>query len=155
MTHQVLIVAHRRTSPTGAMRHDQFVLRGGKLLGLLDANVSSTAIKVSRTIARGHDAGRRFFAAETVAGVGYRIQSTKVVADKGYTREISFQEGQPPRPMPTFLFVNPDGINKQDVVTSQIDNLLSPGRLILGQPATGLNKQCCCTRQRNRSWSMA
>jgi ABC-type uncharacterized transport system involved in gliding motility auxiliary subunit len=62
---QVLIVAHPKNITDKAQYAiDQFVLRGGKLLALLDAQCF---IEQS---ARGHDALRPFVVAEAAAGVG-------------------------------------------------------------------------------------
>jgi ABC-type uncharacterized transport system involved in gliding motility auxiliary subunit len=140
---QVLIVAHPKNITDKAQYAiDQFVLRGGKLLGLLDAQcfIDRDQSQPNNPLA-GMMPGGGSSLPKLLQAWGVAFESTKVVADLGYTREISFQEGQPPRPMPTFLFVNPEGINKQDVVTSQIDNLLlAQAGSFSGTPATGLKQ---------------
>ncbi len=140
---QVLIVAHpKNISDKAQFAIDQFVLRGGKLLALLDAMcfIDRDQSQPNNPLA-GMMPGGGSTLPKLLQAWGVAFESTKVVADLGFTREITFQEGQQPRPMPTFLFVNPEGINKQDVVTSQIDNLLMPmAGSFSGTPATGLQQ---------------
>ncbi|HWN97293.1 MAG TPA: Gldg family protein [Methylomirabilota bacterium] len=140
---QVLIVAHPKNITDKAQYAiDQFVLRGGKLLGLLDAMcfIDRDQSQPNNPLA-GMMPGGGSSLPRLLQAWGVAFESTKVVADLGYTREISFQEGQPPRPMPTFLFVNPEGINKEDIVTAQIDNLLlAQAGSFSGTAATGLKQ---------------
>jgi ABC-type uncharacterized transport system involved in gliding motility auxiliary subunit len=140
---QVLIVAHpKNITDKAQFAIDQFVLRGGKLLGLLDAMcfIDRDQSQPNNPLA-GMMPGGGSTLPKLLQAWGVAFESTKVVADLGFTREITFQEGQQPKPMPTFLFVNPEGINKQDVVTSQIDNLLMPmAGSFSGTPATGLQQ---------------
>jgi len=72
---------------------------------------------------------------------GVVFDNTKVAADLSFTKEISFGQRQRPQPMPTFLFINPDGINTQDALTAQLDNLLfAEAGVFSGTPATGLQQ---------------
>lgn len=140
---QVLIVAHPKNITDKAQYAiDQFVLRGGKLLALLDAMcfIDRDQSQPNNPIA-GMMPGGGSSLPKLLSAWGIGFDNSKVVADLGYTREISFQQGQRPQPMPTFLFVNPDGINKDDVVTAQIDNLLLPeAGAFSGNAATGLQQ---------------
>ncbi len=140
---QVLIVAHpKNISDKAQYALDQFVLRGGKLLALLDAMcfIDRDQSQPNNPIA-GMMPGGGSTLPKLLPAWGIGFDNTKVVADLSFTREISFQQGARPQPMPTFLFVNPDGINKEDVVTAQIDNLLLPeAGAFSGNPATGLQQ---------------
>jgi ABC-type uncharacterized transport system involved in gliding motility auxiliary subunit len=140
---QVLIVAHpKNITDKAQFAIDQFVLRGGKLLALLDAQcfIDRDQSQPNNPLASMMPGGGSTLP-KLLQAWGVAFESTKVVGDLGFTREITFQEGQQPKPMPTFLFVNPEGINKQDVVTSQIDNLLLPmAGSFSGTPATGLKQ---------------
>ena len=40
------------------------------------------------------------------------VPTTKVVADLSFTKKLSFNQQEQPQDRPTFLFINPDGINK-------------------------------------------
>ena len=140
---EVLIVAHpKNISDKAQYAIDQFVLRGGRLLALLDAmcfidrDQSQPNNPIAGMMPGGGSSLPKLL---TTWGIGF--DNAKVAADRSFTREISFQQGQRPQPYPTFLFVNPDGINKQDVVTAQIDNLLLPeAGVFSGAPATGLQQ---------------
>jgi ABC-type uncharacterized transport system involved in gliding motility auxiliary subunit len=140
---QVLIVAHPKNITDKAQYAiDQFVLRGGKLLALLDAMcfIDRDQSQPNNPIA-GMMPGGGSSLPKLLPAWGIGFDNSKVVADLSFTREITFQQGQRPQPMPTFLFVNPDGINKDDVVTAQIDNLLLPeAGAFSGNPATGLQQ---------------
>ena len=140
---QVLIVAHpKNISDKAQYAIDQFVLRGGRLLALLDAMcfIDRDQSQPNNPIA-GMMPGGGSSLPKLLQAWGVAFDTSKVVADLSFTREISFQRGQRPQAMPTFLFVNPDGINKQDVVTSQLDNLLLPDAGVFsGTPATGLQQ---------------
>ena len=138
---QVLIVAHPKSITDKAQYAiDQFVLRGGKLLALLDAMcfIDRDQSQPNNPLA-GMMPGGGSSLPKLLQAWGVAFESSKVAADLSFTKEISFQQGQRPQPMPTFLFVNPDGINKQDVLTAQLDNLLIPmPGSFSGTPATGL-----------------
>jgi ABC-type uncharacterized transport system involved in gliding motility auxiliary subunit len=140
---QVLIVAHpKNISDKAQYAIDQFVLRGGKLFAMLDATcvIDRDQSQPNNPLA-GMMPGGGSTLPKLLQAWGVAFESSKVVADLGYTREISLQEGQPARPMPTFLFVNPEGINKNDIVTAQIDNLLlAQAGSFSGTPATGLKQ---------------
>src|SRR5436190_5929193 len=140
---QVLVVAHPKNITDKAQYAiDQFVLRGGKLLGLLDAQcfIDRDQSQPNNPLA-GMMPGGGSSLPKLLQTWGVGFDTTKVVADLGYTREISFQQGQRPQSMPTFLFVNSEGIDKNDVVTAQIDNLLLPtAGAFSGTPATGLQQ---------------
>jgi len=140
---QVLIVAHPKNITDKAQYAiDQFVLRGGKLLALLDAQcfIDRDQSQPNNPLA-GMMPGGGSSLPKLLQAWGLAFDTTKVVADLGYTKEIAFQEGQRPQPAPTFLFVNPEGIDKKDVVTAQLDNLLlAQAGAFSGTPATGLEK---------------
>lgn len=140
---QVLIVAHPKNITDKAQYAiDQFVLRGGKLLALLDAQcfIDRDQSQPNNPLA-GMLPGGGSSLPKLLQTWGISFDNSKVVADLSFTRPISFQENQPPQPMPTFLFVNTDGLDRKDVVTAQIDNLLLPqAGAFSGTPATGLER---------------
>src|ERR1043166_8730007 len=139
---QVLIVAHpKNITDKAQFAIDQFVLRGGKLLALLDAMcfIDRDQSQPNNPLA-GMMPGGGSSLPKLLQAWGIAFDNSKVAADLSYTRKISLGQGQP-QDMPTFLFVNPDGLNKQDVVTAQIDNLLLPeAGVFTGTPATGLQQ---------------
>ncbi|MBI5386593.1 MAG: Gldg family protein [Verrucomicrobia bacterium] len=123
---QVLMVVHpREITDKAQFAIDQFVLRGGKLLALLDG-MSVVDKPQGNNPMMGMLPGGGSNLEKLLKAWGLTFDTTKVVADLSFARELSFQRGGKPQLMPTWLFVNPDGINRDDVATSQIDNLLLP-----------------------------
>jgi ABC-type uncharacterized transport system involved in gliding motility auxiliary subunit len=139
---QVLVVAHpKEISDKAQYAIDQFVLRGGKLLAFLDAmSVIDRPQQPNNPMANMMPGGGSSLP-KLLQAWGIAFDSTKVVADMNFARELAFQRGQRAQIMPTWLFVNPEGINKTDVTTAQLDNLLfpSPGAFS-GSPATGIEQ---------------
>ena len=139
---QILVVAHpKEITDKAQFALDQFVLRGGKLLALLDAMCIIDKPQQPNNPLAGMMPGGGSSLDKLLKAWGVAFDSTKVVGDLSTTRELAFQENQRPQPMPTWLFLNPDGINREDVVTSQLDNLLLPSAgTFSGTPATGLQQ---------------
>ena len=139
---QILIVAHpKEITDKAQFALDQFVLRGGKLLALLDAMCIIDKPQQPNNPLAGMMPGGGSSLDKLLKAWGLAFDSTKVVGDLSTTRELAFQENQRPQPMPTWLFLNPEGINREDVVTSQLDNLLLPSAgTFSGTPATGLQQ---------------
>ena len=76
-----------------------------------------------------------------LAAWGLEFDTSKVVADRSFAREIAFQRGAQPQMQPCFLFVDEQGINSSDVVTSQTDQLMLPfPGGFTGTPAEGLKQ---------------
>jgi ABC-type uncharacterized transport system involved in gliding motility auxiliary subunit len=138
---QVLVVAQPREISEKAMfAIDQFVLRGGKLLALLDAMSLIDRPQGGNPMQQMMPGGGSTME-PLLKAWGVSFENTKVVADMTFARELSFQEGGRQQLMPTWLFVNPKGINRDDIATSQIDNLLLPSAgTFVGTPQTGLKK---------------
>ena len=71
---------------------------------------------------------------------GLDFDISKVAADLTFSREINTGDGRQ-QFIPTFLFINQDGINPTDPVTAQSDNLLFPfAGVFTGKEADGLKK---------------
>jgi ABC-type uncharacterized transport system involved in gliding motility auxiliary subunit len=71
---------------------------------------------------------------------GVEFDTTKVVADLEFKMQLENQEGQS-FSNPGWLALTPEGINQNDVVTSQIDSLWLPTvGAFMGQPAPGLKE---------------
>jgi len=138
---QVLVVAQPRDiSEKALFAIDQFVLRGGKLLALLDAMSLIDRPQGGNPMQQMMPGGGSTLE-PLLKTWGVSFENTKVVADMTFARELSFQEGGRQQLMPTWLFINPQGINQNDIVTSQIDNLLFPSAgTFVGTPAEGLKK---------------
>lgn len=140
---QVLIVAHpKNITEKAQFAIDQFVLRGGKLLALLDAMgfLDRDQSQPNNPLA-GMMPGAGSTLPKLLPAWGVTFDTTKVVADLSFTKKLSFNQQEQPQDRPTFLFINPDGINKEDALTGQLDNLLFPeAGAFGGTPATGLSQ---------------
>ena len=70
---------------------------------------------------------------------GLQFDTTKVVADLNF--QSRFMQNNRQQVAPAVLSLNPQGINKEDVVTSQLDSLLIPfAGVFTGTPAAGLKE---------------
>lgn len=121
----VLIVIHPKDI-TEATEYalDQFVLRGGKLLAFLDALALIDQQPNPNNMMGSPPSTSNL---EKLLGAwGLEFNTSKVVADMAFAKEVSFRQGTPPQLQPSVLFVNDKGINEDDVVTAQIDQLLMP-----------------------------
>jgi ABC-type uncharacterized transport system involved in gliding motility auxiliary subunit len=140
---QVLVVAHpKNITDKAQFAIDQFVLRGGKLLALLDAMgfLDREQQQPNNPLA-GMMPGAGSSLPKLLSAWGVTFDTTKVVADLSFTKKLAFNQQEAPQDRPTFLFINPDGINKEDALTGQLDNLLFPeAGAFTGTPATGLQQ---------------
>ena len=140
---QVLIVAHPKSiSDKAQFAIDQFVLRGGKLLAFLDpmSFVDREQQQPNNPLAGMMPTGGSSLP-KLLQTWGVSFDMSKVVADVSFTRELAFGPRERPAPRPTFLFINPDGINREDALTGQLDNLLlAEAGAFAGTPATGLQQ---------------
>jgi len=132
----VLLVVHPRDI-TEATQYaiDQFVLRGGKLLAFLDPHAFFDQKHDQMAQVLGESSGQSSLPA-LLKGWGLDMDMNKVVADMTFA-------GKNPNGsvMPTVLLINKDGVNGDDVVTSQIDNLVfAYAGAFTGKPAEGLKE---------------
>lgn len=119
---------------------DQFVLRGGRLIAMLDPMAISDQQPQSQQNPMGPPPSVSKLD-RLLPAWGLDFDATKVVADMNLARELSFQQGQPPQLVPTFLFVGPENIDREDASTAQIDDLWMPfPGSFSGNPADGLEK---------------
>ncbi len=119
---------------------DQFVLRGGKLVAFLDP--------YSLVDMRNMPPGMNPMQAAQMPGSnlekllkawGLTFDSNKVVADMNYVTRIN--RGNRPESAPAVLSLTHEALDKDDVVTSEIDNALIPfGGVFTGTPAEGLKQ---------------
>lgn len=140
-TVEVLLVAHPRDITDKAQfAIDQFVLRGGKLLALLDGMSVVDKPQQNNPMFNMLPGGGSNLE-KLLKAWGITFDTTKVAADLTFAKELAFQQGGKQQIMPTWLFLNPNGINRDDVVTSQIDNLLLPAAgTFSGTPISGLQQ---------------
>jgi len=136
---KVLLVIHPKDITDQAQYAiDQFVLRGGKLIAFLDAQ-SAVGSHQQNPMA-GEMGGASSSLDKLLKAWGIQFDSGKVVADLNFKMELRGRDGQPSE-APAFLALTSEGINTNDVVTSQLDNIWLPMcGAFTGEPAAGLSE---------------
>lgn len=137
---KVLLVIHpKEIKETAQYALDQFVLRGGKLIACLDAQCLVDSQRQNPMMGMAMPGGPSNLE-KLLKAWGYTFDGTKVVADMKYARRLRAPNGAA-QVMPTYLFVTAPGIDKQDILTGQVDELLLPAAgSFSGQPVEGLKE---------------
>ncbi len=136
---KVLVVIHPKDiSDRAQYAIDQFVLRGGKLIAFLDAESVLSSRKQNPM--SGEMASASSSLDKLLKTWGIQFDSSKVVADLSFKMQLGGPNGQPIE-APAFLALTSEGINTNDVVTSQLDNIWLPmSGAFTGEPAAGLKE---------------
>ncbi len=137
---KVLVVIHPK-GITDATEYaiDQFVLRGGKLIAFLDAN-SLVDSRNQQNPMMGQMGGGGSSLSKLLKAWGITFEDTKTVADMNFKMRVNNGNGGTAE-RPTWLSITPEGLNTNDVVTSQIDNIwYFSGGDFTGTPADGLKE---------------
>jgi len=137
--YKVLLVVHPKNfSDKTQYAIDQYVLRGGKLIVLADPSAivdnqgGSNPMMGSMP---GSSSLDKLFSAW-----GVTMAPGKVIADMNFTTQLRGRNGQP-QSNPTFLSLTEGALNKDDVLTGPLDNLLIPfAGSFGGTPAAGLTE---------------
>jgi ABC-type uncharacterized transport system involved in gliding motility auxiliary subunit len=117
---------------------DQFVLRGGRLIAFLDAQ--SALSSRQQNPMSGEMAAATASLDKLLPAWGVQFDTSKVVADLNFKMQLGGGNGQPTE-APAFLALTADGINTNDVVTSDLDNVWLPmSGAFTGEPAAGLKE---------------
>ena len=141
---KVLLVIHPRdVLEETEYAIDQFVLRGGKLIAFVDPYAYFDQQPDMQNPFGGSRAGQSTFY-RLFKAWGLDMDLGKVVAD------MTFASGEGPRLLPTLLSLNPQALNMDDVVTSQVGTLLIPfGGSFTGKPAEGLTQTVLAHTSKN------
>ena len=136
---KVLVVIHpREISDKAQYAIDQFVLRGGKLIAFLDP-MSAVASRQQNPM-MGGGGGSSSSLDKLLKAWGLQFDTSKVVADLDFKMQLRNQDGQP-TDAPAWLGLTSEGINHDDIVTSQIDSLWLPmSGAFTGTPAASLKE---------------
>lgn len=139
----VLLVIHpANISEKTQFALDQFVLRGGRLVALLDpmsAVDSRNAMNMQNMMQRAASGGSSLDKLLKAWGVEFDVN--KVVADRNYMTPVRRGDRGNVSPEPTWLSLNPEAIDRSDVTTSEIDSLLLVGAgVFTGTPVSGLKQ---------------
>jgi ABC-type uncharacterized transport system involved in gliding motility auxiliary subunit len=117
---------------------DQFVMRGGKLIACLD---SMCLADVQRQNPMMPMPGGPSSLDKLLKAWGVTFETTKVAADMSFARQLQTGRGSQPEVVPAVLFVTGEGLNKDEAVTSQIDEILLPfPGVFSGSPVEGLEQ---------------
>ena len=132
---KVLVVIHpKNLAETTQYAIDQFVLRGGKLMAFLDP--LSVLDPQAGGGPMGMGGGSSSSMDKLLKGWGLTFQSTQVLADMTYVAQLQGR-GR----VPTVLALTEAAMNKDDVLTSGMDNmLLAFAGSFSGDAAPGLTK---------------
>lgn len=147
---QVLVVIHPKDITDKAQfAIDQFLLRGGKLMAFFDAN-SLVDSQNQRNPMMGQMGGGGSSFDKLLKAWGVAFESSKVVADLNYKMVLG-ETANNNAHRPTWLSIDANGLNTDDAVTSQIDNIwYFAGGAFSGSPADGL-KQTVLVRSSTES----
>ncbi len=134
----VLIVDHPRDiTETAQYAIDQYILRGGKVLAMVDPHAYFDQKHDQMAQVLGESSGQSSLPTLFKAW-GLDMDMNKVVVDMTFA-------GRNPRngggSMPAVLLVTKEGVNTDDIVMSQIDNLVLPfAGAFIGTPTNGLKE---------------
>jgi ABC-type uncharacterized transport system involved in gliding motility auxiliary subunit len=136
---KVLLVIHPKgISDKTQYAIDQFVLRGGKLIAFLDP-VSALASRQQNPM-MGEGASSASTLEPLLKAWGVQFDTAKVVADLDFQLKIRGPSGDPMN-APTWLGLTTDGINHDDIATSQLNSLwLFSAGAFTGVPVAGLKE---------------
>lgn len=136
---KVLLVIHpREITDKAQYAIDQFVMRGGKLVAFLDPLPMVDSREQNQMLGSIPNSGSNLD--KLLKAWGLSFDTSKVVADMNFKMQLGGRGGQP-QDAPAVLSVTTDGINKDDIVTSQIDNLWLPyAGAFTGTPVSGLKE---------------
>jgi len=136
---KVLLLIHpREISDKAQYAVDQFIMRGGKLLAFLDPLPLVDAREQNQMLGSIPNSGSSI--EKLLKAWGISFDTSKVVADLNFKMKVGGRNNQP-QDAPAFLSVTTEGINNDDIVTSQIDNIWLPfAGAFSGTPVQGLKE---------------
>ena len=136
---KVLMVVHPKDIKDAALfAIDQFVMRGGKLIACLDPMCLADVQKQNPMMPM---PGAPSNLEKLLKTWGITFDTTKVAADMNFAKQLMVRQGAKPETIPTLLFRSAAGINKEDAVAAQVDEILLPfAGVFTGSPAAGLKQ---------------
>jgi ABC-type uncharacterized transport system involved in gliding motility auxiliary subunit len=136
---KVLLVIHPRDiSEKAQYAIDQFIMRGGKLIAFLDPLPLSDSQRENPMLGGMPNHGSTLD--KLLKAWGIQFDTTRVVADLNFKMQVGSRNGEA-SDAPAFLAVTPEGLNRDDIVTSEIDELWLPfAGAFTGAPVQGLKE---------------
>jgi ABC-type uncharacterized transport system involved in gliding motility auxiliary subunit len=133
----VLVVVHPQgIAEVAQFAIDQFLLRGGKMVALLDPY---SFVEVQTAGQYGGGAGYDSTLSKLLPAWGIDYSVKKLIADPTFATQV--QRENDVQSDPTILSVTSDGINKEDALGAAVNDLLMPfAGALIGKPAEGLKE---------------
>ena len=147
---KVLLVIYPRDISDGAQYAiDQFILRGGKVVAFLDPlSIADTRNSNPSNPLQGAMASGATMD-KLLKAWGIEFDVSKAVADMTFKTNIRGQDGRP-QAAAAVLSLTKEAMNAEDVLTSQLDNLLLPyPGVFTGTPAAGLKETVLLKTSKN------
>src|ERR1039458_10227050 len=137
---KVLVVIHPKDiSDKAQFAIDQFVLRGGKVIAFPAAQ-SAVASRQQNPMMGGGPSGTSSSLEKLLKAWGIQFDTGKVVADLNFKMQLGGRNGQPTE-APAFLALTSEGINTNDIATSELGSIWLPMcGAFTGEPAAGLKQ---------------
>ena len=134
----LMVIAPKDISEKAQYAIDQFIMRGGKLVAFLDAQCLADNRQPNQMMPNMGGGGSSL---DTLLKAwGIQFDSAKVVADLKNKMQLRGRNGEP-QDAPAWLALTADSLNKDDVATSQIDNIWLPlCGAFTGTPVAGLKE---------------
>jgi ABC-type uncharacterized transport system involved in gliding motility auxiliary subunit len=134
----LVVLAPKDISDKAQYAIDQFIMRGGKLVAFLDAQCLADNRQQNQMMAQMGGGGSSLD--KLLKAWGLQFDTGKVVADMKLKMQLRGRNNEP-QEAPAWLALTSDSINKDDVATSQIDNIWLPlCGTFTGTPVAGLKE---------------
>jgi ABC-type uncharacterized transport system involved in gliding motility auxiliary subunit len=134
----LVVIAPKDISEKAQFAIDQFIMRGGKLAAFLDAQCLADNRQQNQMGMNFGGGGSSLD--KLLKAWGVQFDTGKVVADLKFKMQLRGRAGEP-QEAPAWLGLNAEAINKDDVATSQIDNIWLPlCGAFTGTPVAGLKE---------------
>jgi len=134
----LLVIAPKDITDKAQFAIDQFIMRGGKLVAFLDAQCLADNRQQNQMMANMGGGGSSLD--KLLKAWGIQFDTGKVVADLKYKMQLRGRNGEP-QEAPAWLALTADALDKDDVATSQIDNIWLPlCGAFTGTPVAGLKE---------------
>jgi ABC-type uncharacterized transport system involved in gliding motility auxiliary subunit len=134
----LLVIAPKDITDKAQYAIDQFIMRGGKLVAFLDAQCLADQRQQNQMMANMGGGGSSLD--KLLKAWGIQFDTGKVVADLKFKMQLRGRNGEP-QEAPAWLGLTSDAVNKDDVATSQLDNIWLPlCGAFTGTPVAGLKE---------------
>jgi ABC-type uncharacterized transport system involved in gliding motility auxiliary subunit len=136
---KVLVAIHPRDITDKAQfAIDQFIMRGGKLIAFLDPLPMMDTREQNEMLGSMPNSGSSLD--KLLKAWGLSFDTSKVVADMNFKMQLAGRSGQP-QDAPAVMALTAEGLNTEDILTSQIDNVWLPyAGAFIGTPMQGLKE---------------